>query len=54
MRTFFWSGHHEVAADYDSQLPGDKVVVMAFECPQCNERNYEVQFAGQFRPNNQR
>jgi hypothetical protein len=61
-----WLGRHEVAADYDSQLPGgelmcnlcslrkmivlvgdngDKfafvdvqVILMAFECPHCNER----------------
>jgi len=27
-----------------------EVVLMAFECPHCNERNYEVQFAGQLQP----
>ncbi|XP_078168218.1 uncharacterized protein LOC144562798 [Carex rostrata] len=27
-----------------------EVVLMAFECPHCNERNNEVQFAGQLQP----
>uniref|UniRef100_M8B949 Zinc finger protein ZPR1 n=1 Tax=Aegilops tauschii TaxID=37682 RepID=M8B949_AEGTA len=29
---------------------GENVVLMAFECPHCNERNNEVQFAGQLQP----
>ncbi|KAH9537832.1 hypothetical protein CY35_16G072800 [Sphagnum magellanicum] len=28
-----------------------EVVLMAFECPHCNERNNEIQFAGQLEPN---
>ncbi|KAH7424113.1 hypothetical protein KP509_12G090400 [Ceratopteris richardii] len=29
---------------------GENVVLMAFECPHCHERNNEVQFAGQLQP----
>ncbi|EMS64584.1 Zinc finger protein ZPR1 [Triticum urartu] len=29
---------------------GENVVLMAFECPHCNEGNNEVQFAGQLQP----
>ncbi|KAK9138723.1 hypothetical protein Sjap_009317 [Stephania japonica] len=29
---------------------GENIVLMAFECPHCNERNNEVQFAGELQP----
>ncbi|KAK1406327.1 hypothetical protein QVD17_41621 [Tagetes erecta] len=44
----------EAISTDDDNAPVYKILLSAFECPHCNERNNEVQFAGEIQPRGSR